>query len=43
MLLVNILYRYDMAEEWDKIVEAVDSSVEAMTGTEVNVIKVLLN
>lgn len=43
VLLINILYRYDMMEEWGKIVEAVDDSIEAMTGTEVEIVKVLLN
>jgi hypothetical protein len=27
-LLVNILYRYGMEEEWQKIVEAVDDTME---------------
>lgn len=43
LLLINILYRYDMMEEWDRIVEVVDNNIEAMTGTEVEIIKVLLN
>lgn len=43
-LLVNILYRYGMYEEWEKIVEAVDETfedIDAVTKTDIS--EVLMN
>ena len=43
-LLVNILYRYGMYEEWEKIIEAVDETfedIEAVTKTDIS--EVLMN
>lgn len=43
-LLVNILYRYGMYEEWKKIVDAVDETfedIEAVTKTDIS--EVLMN
>ena len=43
-LLVNILYRYGMYEEWEKIVDAVDETfedIDAVTKTDIS--EVLMN
>lgn len=43
-LLVNILYRYGMEEEWDKIVEAVEDTMEEIESIEVVAVgEVLMN
>ena len=43
-LLVNILYRYGMEEEWEKIVEAVEETMEEIETVEVvSVGEVLMN
>lgn len=43
-LLVNILYRYGMYDEWEKIVDAVDETfedIDAVTKTDIS--EVLMN
>lgn len=43
-LIVNILYRYGMEEEWDKIVEAVEDTMEEIESIEVVAVgEVLVN
>lgn len=43
-LIVNILYRYGMEQEWDKIVEAVEDTMEEIESIEVVAVEeVLMN
>ena len=43
-LLVNILYRYEMYEEWHKIVEAVDETLDSIDDAiKTDISEVLMN